>query len=216
MYYENNPTRLSACPLTIHALLHIAWGIKVAGPVWTYWAYPMERHCNVLLQAIKSRRRPFASINSFVTATAQLDQIRLSYNLYEALRLDPDKKENIGFTHDSCKFSPMISAIDAHLPLILFSIDPLFLLATPRRCEILPPPIRNKVWACLSTRFNVQKKDVQSILKLDQPITQYGRVCRLEGGDRMIGRHFVKETEDSRDSSFVRVEYSLFLHICYV
>ena len=110
----------------------------------------------------------------------------------------------------------MISTIDAHLPLILFSIDPLFLLATPRRCEILPPPIRNKVWACLSTRFNVQKKDVQSILKFDQPITQYGRVCRLEGGDRMIGRHFVKETEDSRDSSFVRVEYSLFLHICYV
>jgi hypothetical protein len=64
----------------------------------------MERHCNVLLQAIKSRRRPFASISSFVTATAQLDQIRLLYDLYEALRLDPDKKENSGFIHDSCKF----------------------------------------------------------------------------------------------------------------
>jgi hypothetical protein len=64
----------------------------------------MERHCNVLLQAIKSRRRPFASISSFVTATAQLDQIRLLYDLYEVLRLDPDKKENKGFIHDSCKF----------------------------------------------------------------------------------------------------------------
>lgn len=83
------------------------------------------------------------------------------------------------------------------------------MLATPRRCEILPQPIRNKVWACLATRFKVEKKVIQSIVKLDQPITQYGRVCGLDGGDRMIGRHFVRETEDSRDASFVRVESSL-------
>src|SRR5882762_7260707 len=52
LYYENDPARLSACPLTVHGLLHIAWGIKVAGPVWTYWAFAMERHCNTLLQSI--------------------------------------------------------------------------------------------------------------------------------------------------------------------
>ena len=131
LYYKNNPTRLSTCPLTIHALLHIAWGIKVARPCWTYWDYPIKHHCNILLQEIKSRCHPFVSINSFVTAIVQIDHIQLSYDLYEALCLDHDKKENNGFTHDSCKFSTMISAIDAHLPLILFSIDPLFLLATP-------------------------------------------------------------------------------------
>src|ERR1700678_2029677 len=93
MYYKNDPTQLSTCPLTIHALLHIAWGIRVAGPVWTYWAYPMERHCNTLLQSIKSIRHPYASISSFVTATAQLDQIRLLYDLHETLCLDPDEKK---------------------------------------------------------------------------------------------------------------------------
>jgi hypothetical protein len=170
----------------------------------------MERHCNTLLQAIKSRRRPYASISSFVTATAQLDQIRLMYNLHGALRLDPDK-ENRGVIHDSCKFKLMISTLDTNL---LFSIDPLFMLATPQRCEILPLPIRNKVWAYLATRFKVEKKVVQSIVKLDQPITQYGRVRGLDGGDRMIGRHFVKENEDSRDASFVRVKSSLPFHIC--
>ena len=36
----------------------------------------------------------------------------------------------------------------------------------------------------------------------------------LDGGDRMIGRHFVKESEDSRDASFVRVKSSLAFHIC--
>ena len=71
--------------------------------VQTYWAYPMERHCNTLLQAIKSRRHPHASINSFVTATAQLDQIRLMYNLHEVLCLDYDKEKS-GLIHDSCKF----------------------------------------------------------------------------------------------------------------
>jgi hypothetical protein len=103
LYYENDPARLSACPLTVHGLLHIAWGIKVAGPVWTYWAFAMERHCNTLLQSIKSRRHPYASISSFVTATAQLDQIRLSYNLHEELFLGPEKKES-GFVHNLCMF----------------------------------------------------------------------------------------------------------------
>jgi len=63
----------------------------------------MERHCNTLLQLIQSRRRPYASISSFVTATAQqLGQIRLLYDLHEALYLDPDKKESRDLVHDSC------------------------------------------------------------------------------------------------------------------
>ena len=87
------------------------------------------------------------------------------------------------------------------------------MLATPKRCEILPLPIKNKVWACLATRFKVQKKVVQSIVKLDQPITQYGRVCGLDGGDHMISRHFVNENKDSRDASFVQVKSTLSFHI---
>lgn len=85
------------------------------------------------------------------------------------------------------------------------------MLASPRRCEILPPAIRNKVLACLATRFDVQKSVIRSVIKLDRPIVQYGRVSRLEGGDHMIGRHFVKQTaEDSRDALFVRVSLAFF------
>ena len=80
------------------------------------------------------------------------------------------------------------------------------MLSAPRRHEILPSSIQNKVLACLATRFNVKKNVVQSVIKLDQPITQYGRVTRLEGGDLMIGRDLVPQTEDGRDASFVRVE----------
>jgi len=70
--------------------------------------------------------------------------------------------------------------------------------------------MQNKVLACLATHFNVKKNVIQSVVKLDQPITQYGKVTRLEGGDLMIARDLVQETEDSRDASFIRVEICLF------
>jgi hypothetical protein len=87
------------------------------------------------------------------------------------------------------------------------------MLAAPIRCETLPSAIRNKVFACLATRFGVQKSAIQSVIKLDRPIVQYGRVSRLEGGDLMIGRHFVKQMEDSRDASFVRVSLAFFPYV---
>jgi len=87
------------------------------------------------------------------------------------------------------------------------------MLAAPIRRETLPPTIRNKVLACLATRFGVQRRDIQSVIKLDRPIVQYGRVSRLEGGDLMIGRHFVKQTEDSRDASFVRVSFAFLPYV---
>lgn len=93
-------------------------------------------------------------------------------------------------------------------------IDPEFTLVVPQRFEILPRQIRDKVWACLATRFNVQKAVVRTIVKLDKEITQYGKVRRSQGGDLMVGRHFVKISEDSRDASFVRVEFRL-LSFCY-
>ena len=83
------------------------------------------------------------------------------------------------------------------------------MLAVPCRRETLPRSIRDKVWACLATRFNVQKKVIQSILKLDEEITQYGKVYRLQGGDQMTGSHFFKKSEDSWDASFVQVESCL-------
>ena len=84
------------------------------------------------------------------------------------------------------------------------------MLSGPKKQEILPSSTQNKVLACLATRFNIKKNIVQSVVKLDQPLTQYGKVTRLEGGDLMIACDLVKETEDSQDASFVRVEICLF------
>lgn len=104
LYYQHDPTRLSTCPLTIHALLHIADSIEQNGPVWTYWAFPTERFCGRLLPAIRSRRHPFANLDNYVVAAAQLAQIKLKHNLYEHLRLKPPLSEELkgSFSHPDC------------------------------------------------------------------------------------------------------------------
>ncbi|KAH7903169.1 hypothetical protein BJ138DRAFT_1138781 [Hygrophoropsis aurantiaca] len=54
IYYQHELQRLATCTLTIHALAHIADSIEDSGPVWTSWAFPMERFCGRLQAAIKN------------------------------------------------------------------------------------------------------------------------------------------------------------------
>ncbi|KAF9461336.1 hypothetical protein BDZ94DRAFT_1372398 [Collybia nuda] len=68
LYYNHDPMCVSTCPLTIHALLHIAPTIRAMAPVWAYWAFPMEHYCGDLLCHIKSRRFPYPNINKYVTS----------------------------------------------------------------------------------------------------------------------------------------------------
>jgi hypothetical protein len=83
---------MAMCPLTIHALLHIADSIENAGPVWTYWAFPMERFCGRLKQAVSSRRFPWSRIDNHVTSIAHLDAIRMCYNLEDTVSLTRKKQ----------------------------------------------------------------------------------------------------------------------------
>ena len=87
MYYQYSPERLSTCLLTIHALLHIADGIEFLGPVWTYWAFPMERFCGRTQRHITSRRYPYASIDTHVVAEARLSHLGMKYGITQTLSL---------------------------------------------------------------------------------------------------------------------------------
>jgi len=106
IYYQYSPDRLSACPLTVHALLHIPDAINETSPVWTAWAFPTERFCGRLLPAIKSRRHPFANIDNYVVASAQLSQIKIRHNLREELSLKLTKTGYVSgqFMHPDCMF----------------------------------------------------------------------------------------------------------------
>jgi hypothetical protein len=104
IYYQNNPKRLSACPITIHALLHIADSIEEAGPVWTSWAFPMERFCGRMQPAITSRRHPDACMARYIVEHAQLTQAALVHGFTQELTLQPSRLGAIAghFKHESC------------------------------------------------------------------------------------------------------------------
>ena len=87
IYYQHDSSHISACPVTIHALLHIADSIKAVSPVWCYWAFPMEQYCSALQPAIWSCCFPYASLDRHVVEDAQLTQIKMIYNVTQELSL---------------------------------------------------------------------------------------------------------------------------------
>ena len=78
------------------------------GPVWAYWAFPMERYCSDVLRHIQSRRFPYASINKYITSRAQLNHISLLYNLEADLQFGP------GPSHDRDVHLPLCESFQLH------------------------------------------------------------------------------------------------------
>ncbi|KIM89672.1 hypothetical protein PILCRDRAFT_84614 [Piloderma croceum F 1598] len=149
IYYQHNPNRVSACPLTIHALLHIMDSIKANGPVWCYWAFPMEQYCGTLQPAIRSHQFPYASLDQHAVETAQLTQIKIIYNVAEELSLRP----------------PHCKAIAG-----LYS-TPLY-----PSCVVIPPKGNNwstpnfisRITGALATHFNIYVKVLRPHLDIAQ------------------------------------------------
>jgi hypothetical protein len=206
LYYQYSPSRLSTCPLTIHALLHVVDGMEAAGPVWTYWAFPTERFCGRLLPHIRSRRHPFSNIDNFVVASAKLSQIKIMYNLDEELSLRPKNAEALrgSFSHPSCT---SLSSCSTQTPFLtaIGLLDPRYVLLPPQRpSSTILQPVENKIAIHFATRFSQNVNTVRRYLKREN-ITQWARVQRLAGGDLMYASELFFQAEDRRDATYVRV-----------
>ncbi|CEL55918.1 hypothetical protein RSOLAG1IB_01930 [Rhizoctonia solani AG-1 IB] len=81
LYYQYEYTRLPACPLTIHALLHLPSYIRQTGPLWASWAFVMERFCGHLLPAVKNRTLPYQHLDNYVQRRAQMQIVSRLYGL---------------------------------------------------------------------------------------------------------------------------------------
>lgn len=209
LYYQHSPSRLSACPVTVHSLLHIADGIEACGPVWAYWAFPMERFCGLLLPCIKSRRFPYANIDSHVVATAQISQIKNRYGLQEELSLRPPRAEILrgALSVPACeKFPLFISSIYIWKRIV----DPTCVLLRPRVTNpVIPPGLLTKINICLQTRYKKPANVIRRYLDVNE-IESWGKVKILNGGDTINAPLLVKSQEDRRDASYVRVGFVLF------
>jgi hypothetical protein len=188
--------------VTIHALLHIADGIKANGPVWCYWAFPMERHCGALQPAIRSRRFPYASLDRYAVEDAQLTQIKVVYNVAEELSLRPPRKVVAGSYS-----TPLCMSWQATVSNILMApLDPSCLLLPPKVDNRPAPNLISGIVAALATRFELRVTLLRPHLDLAQ-IKQWGKIRRIdsEAGDTMCASSLGIKREDSRDATFVRV-----------
>lgn len=106
LYYRHDPSRVSACPVTVHTLLHVADSIEAMGPVGAYWAFPMERWCGYCAQSVHSRRFPWSNIANYAVAAARLHTIKLVYGL--GSKLINSTESVIGSserTYEGCKYA---------------------------------------------------------------------------------------------------------------
>jgi len=171
------------------------------GPVWAYWAFPMERYCGDVQRNIRSRRFPYSSINRYVTSRAQLTHIALLYGLDEKLCLQPPASHDRNLILHSCTFS-----IPQQIYEFTSVLDPLYVLTPPTRsAESIKPSLWLKLTASLATRFDTTAQIIRRLIPRNSQFIQYGRVYQLEGGDVMHARELNQPLSDSRDMSFVRV-----------
>lgn len=95
---------MSACPITVHGLLHIADGIAAAGLVWATWAFVMERYCGIVKRrAVRSRAHPYASIDRRILEITRLNVITLKYGLRKELSLKGKHVNRIKDKFPECK-----------------------------------------------------------------------------------------------------------------
>ncbi|KAF8604901.1 hypothetical protein BDV93DRAFT_84112, partial [Ceratobasidium sp. AG-I] len=190
LYVRNDPGRLRLCTLPIHSLLHIADDIEAMGPVWAYWAFPMERFCGFLARSSKSRRYPFSSFNRRVLQCSQLAQIKLIYGLTERLDLEERHNNIAKGTHY------------AGYPDLVF-------VKPHKNCEV-PPELRRKFAQYISTTFNVSYRNVYESLDT-QCFETWGKMQQTEksefgeviGGDLIRGNNFPSGSA-TRDASHVK------------
>ena len=114
IYYQYDAQRLQTCPVNVHYLLHVADSIQYIGPVWCYWAFPMERYCSFIGASVKSRRFPYTNLARRIRDVAQLRVIRDLYGLHGSLGFNKSSpiegEEDVGSADilPDCKYKSAI------------------------------------------------------------------------------------------------------------
>ncbi|QRV85581.1 Transposase family tnp2 [Ceratobasidium sp. AG-Ba] len=192
LYYREKSDRLRACTLPIHALLHIADDIRNMGPVWAYWAFPMERFNGSLAHANLNCRFVWASLDRHLLEVTQLSQIKLIFGLKDALSLE-EERYNI--------------ATGAH-----YESYPGLVFVRPTRTTVLHSTIIKKVARYVSIELDADERIVRNVIERRQFVL-WGRMQQIDdnrGGDLVRG-HFLSPCREriSRDASYVKYATNL-------
>ncbi|KAG9121616.1 hypothetical protein FRC07_002362 [Ceratobasidium sp. 392] len=157
------------------------------GPVWCYWAFPMEQFCGSLARSQKSRRFLFSSVDQRVLEIAQLSQIKAMYRLGDELNLI-EHCQNIA-TRTQYKNYPACAFVRPHAQ------------------QLLPLLIQRPLTEYLSPIVRVNKKTILQRLRACS-LVQWGRMQAMEESgpaDLYWAHKMVPPTETmERDASYVK------------
>ncbi|KAG6826629.1 hypothetical protein H0H92_015066 [Tricholoma furcatifolium] len=149
----------------------------------------MECYCGQLQPAIKSRCFPYASLDHYITETAQHTQIKLVYNLFSKLSLILPRG-NISGSLSIPEYNTVV-------------------LLPPKRPNS-PQKHLKSIAAALATRYHVCVMEVNACLK-SCIIEEWGKAQRVASteGDTFWASGLGVKHDDAQDASFVRASQHL-------
>lgn len=207
IYYQSNPKRLQTCPINVHYLLHIADSIQFQGPVWCYWAYPMERFCSFIGASVKSRRFPYTNIARRIRDTIYLRICRERYGLHDEITFGQTQASTDQTRNNELEDAEQLPDCMCHAYVYTLAnifVDPGRLLLTPHSERLfVSDQLRTKIAAHLATVYRVTTSAARKFIP--SSVKQWGRMRISGGGDLIQARGYHKLRPDERDASFVRV-----------
>ncbi|QRV90391.1 hypothetical protein RhiJN_18409 [Ceratobasidium sp. AG-Ba] len=198
LYYQYQPERLPTCPLTIHALLHMVYYIRMTGPLWASWAYVMERMCGHLLPAVKNRSHPYIHLDNQVARRAQMHVICHKYHLPILAR------STVNWTLDGRE---RLSSRETRYPDF-----PEVILGVPvNRCVQPDTQLWNQLNKYFGLVYRSEDRDglsgAELRARIDQTtIVRYGRFRLADDGDRIRTVGALRADTDGRDNTYIRYE----------
>ncbi|QRV83928.1 Retrovirus-related Pol polyprotein from transposon [Ceratobasidium sp. AG-Ba] len=195
-YYQHEYDRLPACPLTIHALLHIPYYIRVTGPLWASWAFVMERFCGHLLPAVRNRYQPYRHLDNYVMRSAQMKVVCHTYGLPTLAR------STVKWTYEGRERMSTREVMYPQFPEVILGIP-------IKRHVQLDVQLTNQLTKFLGVIYPQYTTGAALRERIDpQTIVSYGRFRMTDDGDRIRTASAVETTRRStgtvRDNSFVR------------
>ncbi|KAG8705736.1 hypothetical protein FRC08_001487 [Ceratobasidium sp. 394] len=192
-YYQYSPERLPACPLTIHALLHMPYYLRRTGPLWASWAFVMERFCGHLLPAIKNRVRPYEHLDNFVQRRAQMHVVSRIHNLPT-------------LTGPRIKYQLMHGVQISSREIIHLPFQTI-VLGTPVTKR---PPMTKQLKRLFTDYFRptcpeLETRELEQRLHPDSLI-RYGRFRITGDSDRIRTAALIDNNPDARDNSFIKYD----------
>ncbi len=207
-YYQKEESRLCACNLPTHGLLHIPDDFRNCGPLCNTWTFFNERFIGRLQSGIKSRVHPWGNLSQRCYKLAILAQLGSIYSLEDELSTGPTPGElsRTETVYDECGI--YLSTWDYYLK-FTWTLDLGTILRSPRNGNYKPvEEVRHKIAEYLKTIIGGNSKTIQN--QLPETMTSWAKV-RIKDGDFIRSKASLTRMNRSRDNSYIRVGHFHFI-----